>query len=284
MRCVTAGLAGAAGRNNVLKRTVTGLISAAVLIALLYVRGPALDIALAVVAILGSVEMIKAFEQAGVSVAAIPVYCMAILMLPAYLLASYTGFYLVTILTLLWIALCIIFREKPVWTDVAASVCVPVFVLIPISLFYPLIRITPDPIGALMALLAFLIAYLGDTCAFFIGVLFGKRKLAPMVSPKKTREGAVAGLVGSVCGAALIFVAGSTLTELPPLWHFIPLGLVGGIAGQLGDLSASMIKRFCGVKDFGTLFPGHGGMLDRLDSVLFVVYIAFGYTLLTGML
>ncbi|MCL1795627.1 MAG: phosphatidate cytidylyltransferase [Clostridia bacterium] len=267
-----------------LKRTVTGLISAAVLIALLYVRGPALDIALAVVAILGSVEMIKAFEQAGVSVAAIPVYCMAILMLPAYLLASYTGFYLVTILTLLWIALCIIFREKPVWTDVAASVCVPVFVLIPISLFYPLIRITPDPIGALMALLAFLIAYLGDTCAFFIGVLFGKRKLAPMVSPKKTREGAVAGLVGSVCGAALIFVAGSTLTELPPLWHFIPLGLVGGIAGQLGDLSASMIKRFCGVKDFGTLFPGHGGMLDRLDSVLFVVYIAFGYTLLTGML
>jgi len=285
MRCATAGLAGAAGRGSVLKRIVTGLVSAAVLLALLYVRGPAMDIALAAVSLLGCVEMVKTFGRTGVSVAAVPIYGMAALMLPAYLFASYTGLYLLTIAAMLGIMLCVVFRKEPAWLDIAASVCVPVFVLIPMALFYPLIRITPDPLGGLMALLAFLIAYLGDTFAYFIGVLFGKHKLAPEVSPKKTWEGAIAGLFGSIGGAALLFYAGGALTglELPPLWHFIPLGLVGGIAGQLGDLSASMVKRFCGVKDFGTLFPGHGGMLDRLDSVLFVAYVVFGYCLLMGM-
>ena len=68
---------------------------------------------------------------------------------------------------------------------------------------------------------------------------------------------------------------------LPEWWHYVLLGLIGGVAGQLGDLFASLIKRHCGIKDFSNLFPGHGGMLDRLDSVLFMAIIIFCYRMLT---
>ena len=64
---------------------------------------------------------------------------------------------------------------------------------------------------------------------------------------------------------------------MPPLWHFAVIGLVGGIVGQIGDLFASLVKRHCGVKDYGTIFPGHGGMMDRLDSVLFVALLVYMY-------
>lgn len=77
---------------------------------------------------------------------------------------------------------------------------------------------------------------------------------------------------------------GQLWLDMPPLWHFLVLGLIGGVFGQLGDLSASLVKRYCGVKDYGTLFPGHGGMMDRVDSVLFVTYVVFGYCLLSGLI
>ncbi len=113
--------------------------------------------------------------------------------------------------------------------------------------------------------------------AFFVGHAVGHRRLAPAVSPGKTVEGALGGLAGGVLGALVVRHLG--LPDLPPL-HAVGLGVAVAAMGIVGDLDESLLKRWAGVKDSGTLFPGHGGMLDRLDSLLFgapVLYYYFQY-------
>ena len=122
--------------------------------------------------------------------------------------------------------------------------------------------------GLWWLILGIFITWMNDTTAYFTGVTIGRNKLWPRLSPKKTWEGTVAGWLG----AALV---GGLLTWLSPLhagflfgfW----VGAIGGVFALLGDLSVSMFKRQVGVKDSGWLFPGHGGMLDRMDSILFVL-------------
>ena len=126
--------------------------------------------------------------------------------------------------------------------------------------------------------LAFFIPVLGDSFAYFAGVRYGRVKLVPEVSPKKTVEGAVAGLVGSIVAAIVIYLIATMISRLNvSFYHFLILGFLGGIIGQLGDLFASIVKRHCDVKDFGHIFPGHGGMMDRLDSILFVAVLVYLY-------
>jgi len=121
--------------------------------------------------------------------------------------------------------------------------------------------------GGAWVLLSMFIAFLSDTFAYFSGRAFGKTKLAPKVSPKKTVEGSLGGLVGSVAGA---LVLSFTLLDgvLPPV-HAAILAVVAGAFGQAGDLLESLIKRSCGVKDSGNIMPGHGGLLDRCDALMF---------------
>ena len=121
-----------------------------------------------------------------------------------------------------------------------------------------------------LILLPFLAAFLSDAFALFAGMLFGKHKLAPELSPKKTVEGAVGGFVGSILtlllyGAVLQF--GFQFQVSYPLLALY--GAVGSAVSQIGDLSFSYIKREYGIKDYGKIFPGHGGVLDRFDSVIF---------------
>ena len=129
--------------------------------------------------------------------------------------------------------------------------------------------------GPFIVLLPLLAAWGADTCALFAGMFFGRHKLAPVVSPKKTVEGAVGGVIG---GAVLVLIAAlimnSTLKLGLPLWAAVVLGAVGAVLGEIGDLSFSIIKRQTGIKDYGHIFPGHGGVLDRFDSVIFVAPFA----------
>lgn len=120
--------------------------------------------------------------------------------------------------------------------------------------------------GGSWVLLAMLVAWLSDTLAYFSGKFFGKRKLYPKLSPKKTVEGALGGLTGSVLGAAGVSLF---LIDALPLAHAIVLGLICGILGQAGDLFESLLKRSVGVKDSGNLLPGHGGILDRVDALMY---------------
>jgi phosphatidate cytidylyltransferase len=117
-----------------------------------------------------------------------------------------------------------------------------------------------------------------DSAALFAGQLWGKRKLAPAVSPGKTVAGAIGAMVGAVPPALLVRAYG--LPEVP-VRDAVLLGLGIAAAGMIGDLAESLMKRWAGIKDSGTLFPGHGGMLDRLDSLLFGAPVLYYYFLLT---
>jgi phosphatidate cytidylyltransferase len=133
-----------------------------------------------------------------------------------------------------------------------------------------------DPVALAPWRIVLLLAIImvSDTAAFFVGSAIGRRKLAPGISPGKSVEGAAGGLVGGIAGALAVWAAG-----LPgvPAWHAGVLGFVVAILGILGDLLESLLKRWAGVKDSGRLFPGHGGMLDRLDSLLFGAPILYYY-------
>ena len=128
--------------------------------------------------------------------------------------------------------------------------------------------------GAWRMLLLLAIVMSADTAAFFVGSALGRRKLAPAISPGKTVEGLVGGLVGGVLGALAVRWAG--LRSLPAD-HAVWLGLGAAALGTAGDLAESLVKRWAGVKDSGALFPGHGGMLDRLDSLLFAAPVLYYY-------
>lgn len=126
--------------------------------------------------------------------------------------------------------------------------------------------------GAAYLWLAFICTWASDTMAFFVGSLLGRHKLCPAISPGKTIEGAVGGLAGSIIGAIIFGV----LFKIAFV-HAVGIGLLVGLSAQLGDLVESSIKRFAGVKDSGNLLPGHGGVLDRFDSILFAVPIVYYY-------
>ena len=122
--------------------------------------------------------------------------------------------------------------------------------------------------------LAILSSWVCDSFAMFGGKLFGRHKLAPEVSPKKTVEGAFCGAVGgALTGLALYYIL--TPYFMLPLWLCVTAALVASSFGQVGDLAASLIKRLAGIKDYSNLIPGHGGMLDRTDSLLFSIPAAY---------
>jgi phosphatidate cytidylyltransferase len=158
--------------------------------------------------------------------------------------------------------------------DLALTLAVPFYVGWPMMLFL-LLRgnvagVHSNNFWWVLAL--FVIVWANDTAAFVSGHFFGKHKLAPHISPAKTWEGFAGGL-------ALAIVAAYILTlPLHIAWfHPIILGILVTIAATLGDLAESLLKRVCGVKDSGTIVPGHGGILDRIDSLLFAVVIVFFY-------
>jgi phosphatidate cytidylyltransferase len=139
----------------------------------------------------------------------------------------------------------------------------------------PRVRVTPFvPVdrGAWLILFVSVCVWASDSCAYFVGRSLGRRKLAPALSPNKTIEGAVGGLLG-----ALLFGAAFGYWIHLPVRDGIVIGLLAGILGPLGDLFESALKRELGIKDFGSLMPGHGGALDRIDSLLFVVPVAYLY-------
>jgi phosphatidate cytidylyltransferase len=126
-------------------------------------------------------------------------------------------------------------------------------------------------------LLSLLIAiWLCDTMAYFVGKSIGKHKLFPSVSPKKTWEGAIGGFFGAVAGFVLCTQIPGLLKDFP-LSQAIIIGIIIGTVGQIGDLAESKLKRDAGVKDSSSILPGHGGILDRFDSIMFVIPVIFIY-------
>jgi len=155
----------------------------------------------------------------------------------------------------------------------------PLYVAVPLTLLAALRTLHPGMQGSGLVLLALGLGWFADTGAYFAGRFLGKHKLYEAVSPKKTVEGALGGLLAAVVWALLAvfwFLKGSL-----PLTHAIPLALVAGALGQAGDLGESLLKRSTGVKDSGAILPGHGGIMDRLDAVIvtsLAVYLYAAWT------
>ena len=137
-----------------------------------------------------------------------------------------------------------------------------------LSLYYALQIRFIEGDGREWTLLLLLVVFATDTSAYLVGRAIGRTPLAPSISPGKTREGAVAGLVGAVAASVL---ANSVLGLDAIIWEAMALGLIIGTLSQVGDLAESRMKRKAGVKDSGNLIPGHGGVLDRLDSIVYVL-------------
>ncbi|MFR3499954.1 MAG: phosphatidate cytidylyltransferase, partial [Paraclostridium bifermentans] len=136
---------------------------------------------------------------------------------------------------------------------------------VPIFLDYIVLTINDFKLGAIYVWLIFIISFMTDTFAYFSGYLFGKHKLIPTISPKKTIEGSIGGILGStICCVIFGYIF---KLDIP---HMVLVGSIGSIVAQFGDLFASAIKRYVGIKDYGKLIPGHGGILDRFDSVILV--------------
>jgi phosphatidate cytidylyltransferase len=127
------------------------------------------------------------------------------------------------------------------------------------------------PYGEYSVWMIFISSWICDTCAYAVGMLIGRHKMVPKLSPKKSVEGAVGGILGSAVVGALYgyFIVEPVITEQNVTWAFVLISAVGAVISQVGDLAASAIKRNHEIKDYGKLIPGHGGVMDRFDSVIF---------------
>lgn len=125
--------------------------------------------------------------------------------------------------------------------------------------------------GIYLVWMIFISSWICDTCAYLVGILIGKHKMAPKLSPKKSIEGAIGGIVGAALVGGLFghFIVGKMVITQEITWIFVLIGGIGAMISQVGDLAASAIKRNHDIKDYGKLIPGHGGIMDRFDSVIF---------------
>lgn len=172
--------------------------------------------------------------------------------------------------------LCVVKHDTVHFEDVCTSlfmVLYSVFFLIHLSF------LRHQDNGLALVFVAFIGAWLPDTMAYFTGSFFGKHKLIEAISPNKTVEGSVGAIVGSAVSFAIY---GGILTAIGYDVNFaslMVLSLILGVVAQFGDLAASVMKRACKAKDFGNLIPGHGGLLDRIDSLIFVTPVVYYYIL-----
>lgn len=231
-------------------------------------------------------EMIHALRAHGHQVVRWPVWVATVISIPGFLLFDNRMLMPIMAFTIFVTAAYVLFHGEPKLDDILMSIMPLMAVSLPGMCLLAQINAPERWMQVMLLCTSFLVPTAGDTAAYFIGSRFGKRKLIPAVSPNKTVEGAVAGLVGSAAVALAIYgitycaTGGAANTLMPPVWHFALLGVLGGVIGQIGDLFASLVKRHCGIKDYSNIFPGHGGMMDRLDSVLFVAVLVYIYQIL----
>jgi len=262
------------------QRLITGSALTLGLIALLYLGGWVFTIVACLCFTVAIREELHALEQGGHK----PLHWVsyATLYVSAPLMMVYSYVVMIPILTVFaFVTLLLIMRrQEPNLVDVMVSVLPMLTVVLPGMCIYGIAAAQPRSMQLFLLVLLFVVSIGGDTFAYFAGVLIGGQKLCPRISPKKTVSGALGGLLASILLAMLvgwIFTRSVPEVQFPPYWANLLVGLFGGIAGQMGDLFASMVKRHCGVKDFGHWLPGHGGMLDRMDSIVFTAIIVYCY-------
>lgn len=264
--------------------TAIGLI--AILMVLMYFGGAVLSIAAMICICFAVAEEYNAFRHAGYRTVSWPTWAGMFTSIPIVLLfGSRMIVPLICAVTLVTL-ICVVFRAKPELHDMMLSVVPMATIVLPGMCIIGLALVHPKALQVVLLCLLFAVPVLCDTFAFLIGSRVGGPKLCPAVSPHKTVSGAIGGMIGALLATLAVALVAAALVNpaqvrLPTWYQYLLIALVGGAASQMGDLFASMIKRHCGIKDFSNLFPGHGGMLDRLDSIFFMAIVMFVYRLLS---
>ena len=277
-----------------LKRVITGAVFTAIILGGIYLRGWALRALMLAAMLIGMFEVYRAIKKTGAKPAEWAGYVYAVLAIalealvqlpnaPECLKTMNAPATALVIGLLLGLS-AIVLRGRVDFPALSATVLPMAY---PGFLFSMLASLQDIP-NAAMALAALLIAFflasINDVFALFTGMALGKHKLSPEISPKKTIEGSIGGLIASAvfamlvawlldwaqaaAGVAQALRIGEAEAEFSIL-GFAIMGVFAGAMSQIGDLTASLVKRHCGVKDYGTIFPGHGGIMDRFDGILF---------------
>ncbi|MDD3403446.1 MAG: phosphatidate cytidylyltransferase [Hespellia sp.] len=250
-------------------RLISGIVLVLAALVTIITGGPVLFGTLVIISLIGMSELYKVFDihKSGAGICG---YAFAVL----YYVSVYLlwGDALMPLCMAFLIALLMIYvftYPKYKADQMMAAYFGLFYVAVMLSYIYQ-IRTMPGE-GVFLVWLVFLCSWGCDTCAYCVGVLFGKHKMAPVLSPKKSVEGAVGGVVGAALLGALYALAINQWggADVSPL-IFASVCAIGGLISMVGDLAASAIKRNYEIKDYGKLIPGHGGILDRFDSVIFV--------------
>lgn len=263
-------------------RVLSGVIAAIILFSTIFFNSVAFYVFVFGVTMIGLYEYFRAMKTSGHNPFVIIGYIISAV---AFIITGchvffglkieiyYISFYLIASL-LLMMTYTLSKPEKYNFVDLAITLFGVMYVTI-LVLYVVLIRALDN--GEYLLLLMFAGIFASDTFALFVGKLLGKHQLIARVSPKKTVEGSIGCVIGGT-GFTVIFGILLAYANINiPIYHLVILGLLISIVAQFGDLMASSIKRYCRIKDFGTIMPGHGGALDRIDSILFVTPLFYFY-------
>ncbi len=270
------------------QRLITGLSMFAFGLLIIYFGGTVFAVSSIVCFVFALYEEFHALSAAGHRPVSWPTWLAMTVSIPLGLIFGSQTVLPVLVAATFLITASVLFRKNPELEDVLMSVTPLLSVVLPGLCIISLTTIEPLSVQRVYLALLVVVPVGCDSFAYFAGKRFGKTPFCPEVSPKKTVEGAIGGMVGAMTGAMLVSIfarvlCGPATQPLLPSWlQMVAMGLVGGAVSQGGDLFASLIKRHCGVKDFSNLFPGHGGMLDRLDSILFMSVVVFCFRIVTA--
>ena len=256
-------------------RVISGIVIGIVLAAVLIPGGYVLSAALLIVSLIAYFELTRALGVHGsgsrINVLEACGYASILVHYAQMMLFKDYRYYIFSIMFAFFLIMVCYVVTFPKFKANQAIFCFFSFIYAPVNMsFVYLLR--SRNLGIYFAWIPF-IAWVCDTCAYFAGRAFGKHKMAPVLSPKKTIEGAIGGILGSVLVGGIIgyILYLNETHNLATVWGLMIICFVGSIISQIGDLLASGIKRDHNIKDYGTLIPGHGGIMDRFDSVIFVI-------------
>lgn len=251
------------------KRIVSGVVIVALLVGMLVLQGVYLKVGVALIGLICQYEMLHTVRQSGTKTMDVPVYLCALAMFPAYYYFGAEGVLFALALTLMSLFILRTLDDRYDYKSVAYSALALLYPQLFMVFFYKITCVEDAHASLMMIVLSIVAASSSDTCAYFVGRAMGRKKLCPAISPNKTVEGAIGGLIGgTLLTGAAAWIFGETAV---PLYGYFILGAFLAALSQFGDLAASLTKRFFGIKDFGKLIPGHGGMLDRVCSIIFVL-------------
>lgn len=268
-------------------RVITSVIALAVFIAVLLAPPIVFTIALAGVILVMLYECYSATKAnvpmkivgfVSAIIAMVMVYINNIINYDSFTQGSVFG--MIMLIVLMHMILVVIEHGKKSYKDILANGFLTLYITLSVSCIW----LMKERFSTSVMLIIFICAWSTDTFAYFSGKLFGKHKLIPNVSPNKTVEGAIGGVIcAMVISVAYLFVIKEVMNLDIIIWSNVYvqgaiIGLIGGVFSQIGDLIASSIKRDTGIKDFGWIFPGHGGFMDRFDSVIFIAPIIYCVT------